>query len=271
MLDLGSHGPGRPIAPRGEWWRSAAIYQLYVRSFADSNGDGTGDLAGVRAHLSYLAGLGIDAIWFNPWYPSPMSDAGYDISDYRAIEPVFGTLADADSLIAEAHAVGIRIIIDVVPNHGSDQHPWFAAALAAAPGSAERDRFWFRPGRGAAANFRRTAGSPFSAVLPGRGSPSRTGRPVSGTCTCSLRSSQTSTGQIGRCGRTSKTCCGSGSTGARTASGSTRPRCSPRTRHCRRSALMSRRGRPTRSPTATTYTRSTGPGARWQTSTPAGC
>ncbi len=149
MLDLGSHGPGRPAPSDGAWWRSAAIYQLYVRSFADANGDGTGDLAGVRAHLSYLAGLGIDAIWFNPWYPSPMSDAGYDISDYRSIEPVFGTLADADALIAEAHALGIRIIIDIVPNHGSDQHPWFTAALAAAPGSAERDKFWFRPGRGA--------------------------------------------------------------------------------------------------------------------------
>jgi alpha-glucosidase len=150
VLDLGSHGPGRPAAPDGAWWRSAAIYQLYVRSFADGNGDGIGDLAGVRAHLPYLAGLGVDAIWFNPWYPSPMSDAGYDISDYRGIDPVFGALEDADALIAEAHALGIRIIIDVVPNHGSDQHPWFRAALAAAPGSAERDRFWFRPGRGAA-------------------------------------------------------------------------------------------------------------------------
>jgi alpha-glucosidase len=145
---VGSFGPGRPAAGDA-WWRSAAIYQLYVRSFADANGDGIGDLAGVRAHLTYLAGLGIDAIWFNPWYPSPMSDAGYDISDYRNIEPAFGMLADADALITEAHAVGIRIIIDVVPNHGSDQHPWFQAALAAGPGSAERDRFWFRPGRGA--------------------------------------------------------------------------------------------------------------------------
>jgi alpha-glucosidase len=143
--------PGRsPLAAAGDaWWRSAAIYQLYVRSFADGNGDGIGDLAGVRARLSYLAGLGIDAIWFNPWYPSPMSDAGYDISDYRSIDPVFGTLADADALIAEAHVAGIRIIIDVVPNHCSDQHPWFQAALSAAPGSAERARFWFRPGRGA--------------------------------------------------------------------------------------------------------------------------
>jgi len=153
VVDLGSHdlafrGPGRPGVPASAWWRSAAIYQLYVRSFADANGDGIGDLAGVRAHLSYLAGLGIDAIWFNPWYPSPMSDAGYDISDYRDIEPVFGTLADADAVIAEAHALGIRIIIDVVPNHASDQHPWFQAALAAAPASPERAKFWFRPGRG---------------------------------------------------------------------------------------------------------------------------
>ena len=143
----------KPTSPesspsRDHWWRSAAIYQLYVRSFADGNGDGIGDLAGARAHLPYLAELGVDAIWFNPWYPSPMSDAGYDIADYRGIDPVFGTLADADALISEAHAHGIRIIIDVVPNHGSDEHPWFTAALAAGPGSAARDRFWFRPGRG---------------------------------------------------------------------------------------------------------------------------
>jgi alpha-glucosidase len=139
---------GQPAGSDEHWWRGAAIYQLYVRSFADGNGDGIGDLAGVRARLSYLAGLGIDAIWFNPWYPSPMSDAGYDIADYRSVDPVFGTLADADGLIAEAHAAGIKIIIDIVPNHCSDQHPWFQAALTAAPGSAERARFWFRPGRG---------------------------------------------------------------------------------------------------------------------------
>ena len=132
----------------GAWWRGAAIYELYVQSFADGNGDGLGDLAGVRARLPYLAALGIDAIWFTPWYPSPKSDAGYDVADYRSIDPAFGTLADADALIAECHAHGIKTIIDIVPNHCSDRHPWFQAALAGAPGSAERARFWFRPGRG---------------------------------------------------------------------------------------------------------------------------
>jgi len=130
------------------WWRHAAIYELYVQSFADGDGDGIGDLAGVRARLPYLADLGVDAIWFSPWYPSPRSDAGYDVADYRSIDPAFGTLADADALIAEGHALGIRTIIDVVPNHCSDRHRWFQAALAAGPGSPERERFWFRPGRG---------------------------------------------------------------------------------------------------------------------------
>jgi alpha-glucosidase len=163
--------------PKDSWWSNAAIYQLYVRSFADGNGDGIGDLAGARARLPYLAELGIDAIWFNPWYLSPMADAGYDIADYRVIEPAFGTLAEADALISEAHALGIRIIIDVVPNHGSDQHPWFTAALAAGPGSAERSRFWFRPGRGPAGdqapnNWRSIFGGPaWTRVTEPDGSP----------------------------------------------------------------------------------------------------
>lgn len=159
------------------WWQRAAIYQLYVRSFADGNGDGIGDLAGVRGRLPYLAALGIDAIWFNPWYPSPMADAGYDITDYRSIDPVFGTLAEADALIGEAHAHGIKVIVDVVPNHASDRHPWFLAALAAGPGSAQRSRFWFRPGRGADGslppnNWRSIFGGPaWTRVTEADGSP----------------------------------------------------------------------------------------------------
>ncbi len=137
-----------PSAADPLWWRSAVIYQVYIRSFADGNGDGTGDLAGVRAKLGYLQALGVDALWFTPWYPSPLADGGYDVSDYRAIHPAFGTLAEAELLIREALARGIRTIIDVVPNHISDQHEWFTAALAAGPGSPERERFWFRPGRG---------------------------------------------------------------------------------------------------------------------------
>ena len=131
-----------------DWWRHAVIYEVYPRSFADGNGDGVGDLAGVRSRLPYLASLGIDAIWFTPWYASPLADGGYDVADYRAIDPAFGTLGEAEALIAEATALGIRTIVDVVPNHVSDQHPWFQAALAAGPGSPERDRFWFRDGIG---------------------------------------------------------------------------------------------------------------------------
>jgi alpha-glucosidase len=131
---------------RETWWRGAAIYQVYLRSFADGNGDGFGDLAGLRNRLRYLSELGVDAIWLNPWYPSPMSDGGYDVADYRNIEPIFGTLAEAEKLIQEAHELNIKIIIDVVPNHSSDQNAWFQEALAAGPGSAARERFWFRPG-----------------------------------------------------------------------------------------------------------------------------
>ncbi|PAZ15191.1 alpha-glucosidase [Streptomyces sp. SA15] len=130
------------------WWRSAVIYQVYIRSFADGNGDGVGDIAGIRSRLPYLESLGVDAIWINPWYESPMADHGYDVADYRAIDPLFGTLAEAEQLIEEAHEHGIRVIPDIVPNHTSDRHAWFQAALAAGPGSAERERYVFRPGRG---------------------------------------------------------------------------------------------------------------------------
>lgn len=134
--------------PKVAWWRNAAIYQVYPRSFADGNGDGIGDLAGLRARLPYLVELGVDALWLCPWYPSPMADAGYDVADYRDIEPVFGTLREAELFLAEAHDAGLRVIIDVVPNHCSTAHPWFVEAVAAGPGSAARDLFWFRPGRG---------------------------------------------------------------------------------------------------------------------------
>jgi alpha-glucosidase len=129
-----------------DWWRSAVVYQLYIRSFADGNGDGVGDIAGIRAHLGHLRDLGVDAVWINPWYPSPMADAGYDVSDYRAIEPAFGTSEEAAALIEEAHANGLRVLLDIVPNHSSDQHTWFQAALR---GDADaRARYLFRPGRG---------------------------------------------------------------------------------------------------------------------------
>ncbi|PRX02062.1 UNVERIFIED_ORG: alpha-glucosidase [Actinomadura viridilutea] len=130
------------------WWRSAVIYQVYIRSFADGNGDGVGDIAGIRSRLPYLRDLGVDAIWITPWYTSPMVDAGYDVADYTDIDPLFGTRADAQELIREAHEHGIRVIVDLVPNHSSDRHAWFQAALAAAPGDPARERYVFRPGRG---------------------------------------------------------------------------------------------------------------------------
>jgi alpha-glucosidase len=129
------------------WWRTAVIYEVYLRSFADSDGDGIGDIGGLRDRLPYLADLGVDALWITPWYPSPMADGGYDVSDYCDIDPRFGTLADADALIEDAHRLGLRIITDLVPNHTSDEHPWFTAALAARPGSPERARYFFRDGR----------------------------------------------------------------------------------------------------------------------------
>ncbi|MFF0495778.1 glycoside hydrolase family 13 protein [Nocardia aobensis] len=130
------------------WWRSAVFYQIYPRSFADASGDGVGDLAGVRDRLGYLELLGVDALWICPVMRSPMADGGYDVSDPRDIDPLFGDLATMDELIAAAHERGIRVTMDLVPNHTSDRHPWFAAAVAAAPGSAERARYLFRDGRG---------------------------------------------------------------------------------------------------------------------------
>ncbi|MET0506404.1 MAG: glycoside hydrolase family 13 protein [Luteibacter sp.] len=132
-----------------KWWRHAVIYQVYPRSFADSDGDGIGDLPGITSRLPYLAKLGVDAIWLSPFYRSPQADAGYDVSDYRDVDPLFGTLADFDRMLAEAHRLGMRIIVDVVPNHTSSEHAWFKEAVATLPGSAARQRYLFRDGKGA--------------------------------------------------------------------------------------------------------------------------
>ncbi|MEY3029128.1 MAG: hypothetical protein RL198_525 [Actinomycetota bacterium] len=136
------------VKPRGEWWRSAVIYQIYPRSFADGDGDGMGDIPGIISRLPELAELEIDAIWCSPLTKSPQKDAGYDVSDYRDIDPIFGSLADFDRLLAKAKELGIRILMDLVPNHTSEEHPWFKAALAAKPGSPERKRYVFRDGKG---------------------------------------------------------------------------------------------------------------------------
>ena len=131
-----------------EWWRSAVIYQIYPRSFADSDGNGVGDLPGITHRLPALAELGVDAIWLSPFFRSPQKDAGYDVSDYCDVDPLFGTLADFDVLLETAHGLGLKVIADMVPNHTSDQHEWFQAALAAPEGSPERDRYMFRDGKG---------------------------------------------------------------------------------------------------------------------------
>ncbi len=131
-----------------KWWRTAVLYQVYVRSFADSDGDGVGDLPGITARLEHLSDLGVDGLWITPFYTSPQHDHGYDVADYFDVDALFGQLSDADDLIAKAHDLGLKVIFDIVPNHTSSEHEWFQAALAAGPGSPERDRYLFRPGRG---------------------------------------------------------------------------------------------------------------------------
>src|SRR5689334_17334393 len=129
----------------GPWWQTAVVYQIYPRSFCDTNGDGVGDLDGIRRHLDHLAWLGVDALWVSPFYRSPMRDFGYDVEDYCAVDPLFGTLADFDRLVVEAHARKLRVLIDWVPNHTSDRHPWFRESRASRT-SAKRDWYIWRDG-----------------------------------------------------------------------------------------------------------------------------
>lgn len=137
--------PGGDGAP---WWRDAVVYEVYLPSFADSDGDGIGDLRGLRERLGHVAELGADALWVTPFYPSPKVDGGYDIIDHRGVDPVFGDLDDVRALLETAHGLGLKVMFDIVPNHTSDRHPWFQEALAASPGSRARARYHFLPGQG---------------------------------------------------------------------------------------------------------------------------
>jgi len=150
------------------WWHDAVVYQIYVRSFADADGDGVGDLEGVRRRLPYLSALGVDALWLTPFYPSPMVDGGYDVADHRGVDPLFGDLATFDRLVADAHARNLKVIVDLVPNHTSSEHPWFREALAAPKGSPERDRYIFRDGvaGGPPNNWRSVFGGPAWTQVP---------------------------------------------------------------------------------------------------------
>jgi alpha-glucosidase len=149
-----------------DWWRDAVVYQVYPRSFADSDGDGMGDIPGLISRLDYLADLGVDAIWISPFYTSPLHDGGYDVSDYRSIDPRLGTMDDVDRLIEQAHSRSIRVIMDIVPNHSSSEHPWFVEALTTEPGSPQWDRYIVREGKGP---DRETPPNNWRSVFHGRG------------------------------------------------------------------------------------------------------
>ncbi len=137
-----------PLREGPDWWRQDVVYQIYPRSFADGDGDGIGDLPGVTSRVDYLAALGVDAVWLSPFYPSALADGGYDVADYRDVDPRLGTLDDFDVMVAALHGAGIRVVVDIVPNHTSNLHAWFQEALAAPPGSRERERYIFRDGAG---------------------------------------------------------------------------------------------------------------------------
>jgi alpha-glucosidase len=187
------------------WWKHTVVYQVYPRSFQDTNGDGVGDLKGISERLDYLAWLGVDAIWISPIYPSPMVDFGYDVSDYCNIDPLFGSLDDFDRLVAEAHARKIKIILDFVPNHTSERHPWFLKSRASRV-NPKRDWYIWRDGK--------PDGSPPNNWLSQFGGPAWAQRrePASITCTVFCRISPISTGAIPTCAWRCTTCCASGST-----------------------------------------------------------
>ena len=189
------------------WWERGIIYQIYPRSFMDSNGDGIGDLGGIRSRLDYLQWLGVDAIWISPIYPSPMADFGYDVSNYTDIDPIFGTLADFDALLANVHARGMKLLLDYVPNHTSDQHPWFVESRSSRQ-SAKRDPIFGAIRRRAAAP--RIIGAPIMAAARGNG----TKGPDSSTITRFSKSSRTSTGAIRKCSGRCSMCCAFGSSAA---------------------------------------------------------
>ena len=180
------------------------VYQIYPRSFADSNGDGTGDIPGIFSHVDYLAELGVDVVWLSPVYASPMDDNGYDISDYQDVDPLFGTLEDLDPLIAGLHERGIKLVMDLVVNHTSDEHPWFVESRD--PASPKRDWYWWRPARAGFEPGTRRGGADElgGGVLRARPG-SSTSAAASTTCTCSAPSSPTSTGRIPRSARPSTT------------------------------------------------------------------
>ena len=166
-------GPGVPggAGPPSPWWRSGVVYQVYPRSFRDTDGDGVGDLPGITAGLDYLAWLGIDAVWVSPFYPSPMVDFGYDVSDHAGVDPRFGTLADFDRLTAEAGRRGIRVVLDYVPNHTSDRHPWFEEARRSRS-APRRDWYLWRdpaPGGGPPTNWLGVFGGPAWTLDPASG------------------------------------------------------------------------------------------------------
>ena len=198
------------------WWKRGVVYEIYPRSFQDTDGDGVGDLRGVADRLPYLARLGIDAVWLTPFFASPMRDFGYDITDHCAIDPSFGTMDDFDALVAAAHEHGIKVVLDFVPNHTSDLHPWFQESRASRESPSAT-------GTSGATATRPTTGSRCSAA--GRGSGTR--RRARATTTPTSPSNPTSTGASRTCARRCSACCGSGRRAGSTGSGSTRcARCS---------------------------------------------